>query len=64
MTPRDDELPEDHAGLLLLAADVVVAAPAPSVAVPLLPGPRVVVIPDEAAALVGEPGLGIDTHGR
>jgi hypothetical protein len=63
MTPHDHELPEDHASLLLLAADVQVAASA--VLLPTaLPEQRAIDISDEATALVGEPTVGLSTHGR
>ena len=63
MTPHDHELPENHAALLELAADVHVAAP--RVIPPLeLPGQRGIDISDEATALVGEPTVGFSTHGR
>jgi hypothetical protein len=63
MTPHDNELPEDHDALLQLAADVHVAAPPVSVPAEV-PGQRSIDISDEATALVGEPTIGITTHGR
>ena len=63
MTPHDHELPEDHAGLLLLAADVHVVAP--TVLLPVeLPEQRAIAISDAVTALVGEPTVGFSTHGR
>jgi hypothetical protein len=63
MSPHDDELPEDHATLLQLAADVHMGA-APLVAPAGLPWQRGIDISDAASALVGEPLVGLDTHGR
>jgi hypothetical protein len=64
MTPHDHELPEDHEGLLLLAADVQVSAAVPLVAPVGLPGQRAIDISDEATALVDETTVGFTTHGR
>jgi hypothetical protein len=60
----DDQLPEDHAALLQLAADV------PLQMTPLVPDPhqlsehRGVAISEAASALVDGPLVGFSTHGR
>jgi hypothetical protein len=63
MASHDDELPEDHATLLQLAADVHMGA-APLVAPAGLPAQRGFAISDTVSDLVGEPLIGLDTHGR
>ena len=63
MTFHDNELPEDHATLLQLAAGVQMAA-APVAAADSVPGQRTIAISEEATDLVGEPLVGLSTHGR
>ncbi|HSP37859.1 MAG TPA: hypothetical protein VLR26_08900 [Frankiaceae bacterium] len=63
MYPHDDELPDDHAALLRLAADVQMRA-IRAAATAELPMQRGIAISDEATALVGDPLVGIITHGR
>jgi hypothetical protein len=64
MTLHDDnELPEDHATLLQLAAGVQMAA-TPVSAIDPVPGQRGIAISDQATELVGEPLIGLVTHGR
>jgi hypothetical protein len=63
MTLHNDELPEDHATLLQLAAGVQMAA-APVSPVGPVPDQRGIAISDQATDLVGEPLVGFVTHGR